>query len=336
MMELKANPDKRAQGVIVESKLEKGRGPVVTVLVKEGTLRIGDPMVSGNYYGKVRTMTDPKGRTIDEAPPSTPVEVVGLSGVPNAGDLFHVTEDEKTARNVAELRADKERAKDITKLAKVSLEDLYEKIQTGEAKELNIIIKADVQGSCEALSDALSRLSTDAVKVQILHTSVGGINETDVNLASASNALIVGFNVRPEANATPLAEREGVQIKTYSVIYDVLDDIRDAMVGLLEPEFREKELGRAEVRQTFSVSRIGTIAGCMVLEGKLIRNSRARLVRDSVVIYDGKLASLRRFKDDVKEVSAGTECGISLENYNDIKENDIIEVYEMEEVKPEL
>ncbi len=336
VLELKANPDKLARGTIVEAKLDRGRGPVATVLVQEGTLKVGDPFVCGGNYGRVRAMVDDKSRKVEVAGPSTPVEILGLQGIPDAGNSFVVVADEATARQVAEHRRGKQREATLVKTAKVSLEDLYQQIQAGDVKELRVVIKADVQGSVEALSDALSRLSTDEVRLNVLHASVGGITESDVLLASASNAVVIGFNVRPEAKATEIAEREGVDVRLYTVIYDALNDVRDAMEGLLEPTVREKTVGRAEVRQVFNIPSAGVVAGSFVVDGKLTRNASARLVRDHVVVYTGKVASLRRFKEDAREVQSGYECGIGLENYQDVKAGDIIEVFETERVARRL
>jgi translation initiation factor IF-2 len=333
VLELKANANKRAKGAIVEARLDRGRGPVATVLVQEGTLRIGDPIVSGLYYGKVRTMTNDHGELLEEAGPSCPVEVTGLSGTPVAGDTFYAVENEKAAKEVAGHRQRKQREQELAMSSKISLEQLYARLQEGEVKELNVIIKADVQGSVEAVRDSLVKLSTDACKLVVIHSAVGGINESDVSLASASDAIILGFNVRPEAKAAGQAEAEGVDIRLYNVIYDAVNDVRDAMEGLLAPTLREKHLGKVEVRETFHVSKIGTIAGCYVTDGKVVRNAQVRLIRDNIVVWEGKLASLKRFKDDVREVQSGYECGLSLENYNDIKIGDMVEVYEMEEVK---
>jgi translation initiation factor IF-2 len=332
LLELKANPDKPARGIIVEAKLDRGRGPVATVLVQEGTLRPGDPFVCGPNAGRVRAMIDDKGHKVSDADPSTPVEILGLSAVPEAGSSFVVVADEATARQVADHRLAKHREASLLKTAKVSLEDLYRQVQAGDTKELRIVIKADVQGSVEALADALTRLSTEEVRLNVLHASVGGITESDVMLASASNAVVIGFNVRPESKATTAAEREGVDVRLYTIIYDALNELRDAMEGLLEPTFREKVIGRAEVRDTFSIPSIGTIAGSFVTDGKVTRNSAARLVRDHVVVYTGKITSLRRFKDDAREVQSGYECGIGLDNFQDLKVGDTIEAYEMEQV----
>ncbi len=333
VMELKANPQKRGRGIIVEARLDKGRGPVATVLVQDGTLRIGDPIVSGVHFGRVRSMVDDRGERVEEAGPSMPVEVTGLTGVPDAGDMLYAVVDEKKARDVALHRQQKMREAELAKTSKISLEQLYAKIQEGDVKELKVVIKGDVQGSVEAVKDALVKLSTDACRLVVIHTAVGGINESDINLASASDAVVLGFNVRPEPKASQLAEAEGVDIRLYNIIYDAVADIKNAMEGLLAPTLREKHLGRAEIRETFTISRVGTIAGCYVLDGKILRNAKARLVRDSVVVWEGSLSSLKRFKDDVREVATGYECGISLENYNDLKVGDIIEAYEMEETK---
>jgi translation initiation factor IF-2 len=336
VLELKANPAKLARGTIVEARLDRGRGPVATVLVQEGTLKVGEPFVCGGQYGRVRAMVDDKGRKVQSAGPSTPVEILGLQGVPEAGNPFVAVTDEATARQVAEHRRGKQREADLVKTAKVSLEDLYQQIQAGDVKELDVVLKADVQGSVEALTEALSRLSTDEARLNILHASVGGITESDVLLASASNAVVIGFNVRPESKATEVAEREGVDVRLYTVIYDAINDVRDAMEGLLEPTLREKTVGRAEIRQVFSIPSFGVVGGSFVTDGKITRNAAVRLVRDHKVVYTGKVASLRRFKDDAREVASGYECGIGLENYADLKAGDIIEAYEMERVARRL
>ena len=336
VLELAANPNKLARGIVVEAKLERGRGPVATVLVQEGTLKAGDPFVCGSLWGRVRAMMDENGQRLQEAGPSTPVELLGLQGVPEAGDVFTAMSDEATAKQVAGARSDKKRETQLTAQTKVSLEDLYQKIKTGEAKELRVIIKADVQGSVEALQEALGRLATDEVKIQVIHASVGGVSESDVLLASASSAIIIGFNIRPESKASKTAESEGVEIRLYSIIYEVLNDMRSALEGMLAPTLREKVLGRAEVRQPFSIPSIGTIAGSFVQEGKITRAARARLVRDNVPVWEGKIGSLRRFKDDVREVAAGYECGIGLENYNDVKPGDVIEAFEIEQIARRL
>src|SRR5881296_3721275 len=336
VLELEANPGRLAKGTIVEARLDRGRGPVATVLVQEGTLRPGDAFVCGTQYGRVRAMMSDKGQRIEEAGPSTPVEILGLGGVPEAGDTFVAVQDDQKARQVAEHRRTKQREAEMAKTAKVSLDDLYQQIQTGAVKELKVVLKADVQGSVEATSEALRRLSTDDVRLTVLHGSVGGITESDVLLASASNAVIIGFNVRPEPKAAALAEREGVDIRLYTIIYEAVNDVRDALEGLLEPTLLEKVLGRAEVRQTFAVSGIGQVAGCAVSDGKIVRGAKARLLRDHVVVHDGRIASLKRFKEDAREVAGGYECGMSLEGYQDVKVGDVIEAYEVEQVARRL
>jgi translation initiation factor IF-2 len=336
VLELRANPAKLARGVIIEAKLERGRGPVATVLIQEGTLHAGDPFVVGTQYGRVRAMMDENGQKIEDAGPSMPVEILGLGGVPEAGDVFSAVSDEATARQVASARLDKKRQAQLSTTSKVSLEELYDKIKAGEAKELRVILKADVQGSVEALQKALSLLSTDEVKLNVLHASVGGVSESDVLLASASKAIIIGFNIRPESKASELAEREGVDIRLYTIIYEALNDMRAALEGMLAPTIREKVLARAEVRQTFPIPGVGTIAGSFVSEGRMNRAARVRLVRDSVPVWEGKISSLRRFKDDVREVASGLECGIGLENFNDVKPGDVIEAFEVEEIARRL
>ncbi|RQW90219.1 MAG: translation initiation factor IF-2 [Geobacter sp.] len=336
VLELKANPNKPARGTIVEAKLDKGRGPVATVLVQEGVAKVGDYFVCGIHYGRIRAMQNDRGEKVITAGPSMPVEVIGLTGVPDAGDNFVIMPDERQAKEIAMLRQQKMRETELAKSSKLSLEQLYEKIQMGEVKELNVVVKGDVQGSVEAVSESLRKLSTDAIRLRVINSSVGAITETDVNLATASNAIVLGFNVRPEVKAQALAEKEGVDIRLYNIIYDAVDDIKKAMEGLLEPTLKEKYLGRAEIREVFSVPKHGNVAGSYVLDGKMLRNSQVRLLRDNIVIYEGKMASLRRFKDDTKEVAAGYECGISLENYNDIKPGDIIESFEIEKVATTL
>ncbi len=336
VLELQANPDKHAKGSIVEARLDKGRGPVATVLVQDGTLKVGDAIVAGLHYGRVRSMIAANGSQVKEAGPSFPVEVTGLGGVPNAGETFHAVENEKAAKEVSQHRQHKQREIDLAKSSKISLDQLFAKMQEGVVEELSVIIKADVQGSVEAVRDALEKLSTDACRLNVIHTGVGGISESDISLAAASNAIVLGFNVRPETKAKTLAESEAVDIRLYSVIYDAVNDIRDAMEGLLAPTLKEKSLGSVEVRETFHVSRVGTIAGCYVTNGKIVRNAQTRLVRDNVVVWEGKLSSLKRFKDDAKEVTNGYECGVGLENYNDIKVGDVIEAFEMEEIKTSL
>jgi len=330
LMDLKANPNKQAKGTIVEAKLDKGRGPVATVLVQEGTLKIGDYFVVGVHSGRVRAMQNDRAEKVLEVGPSIPVEVIGLPGVPDAGDVFVAMKDEKQAKEIATLRQIKQREVELAKHSKLSLDDLYKKIQSGEVKDLNVIVKGDVQGSVEAVGESLRKLSTDAVRLNVIHSAVGAVTESDVNLATASNAIIIGFSVRPEVKAQAMAEKEGVDIRLYNVIYDAVEDVKKAMEGLLAPTFKEKYLGRAEVREVFSVPKIGNVAGCYIQDGKVVRNAQVRLLRDNVVIYTGKMSSLRRFKDDVKDVATGYECGIGLENYNDIKLGDIIEAFEME------
>ena len=336
VLELKANPNKRAKGIVVEARLDKGRGAVATVLVQEGTLNIGDPIVTGINFGRVRTMTDDRGRQLKEAGPSCPVEVTGLSGTPDAGDAFHAVENEKAAKDVASHRQRKLREAELASSSKISLDQLYARLQEGDVKELKVIIKGDVQGSVEAVKDSLGKLSTEACRLVVIHGAVGGIIESDVSLASASDAIILGFNVRPEPKASAQAELEGVDIRLYNIIYDAVEDVRNAMEGLLAPVYQEKHLGRVEVRETFHVSKVGTIAGCYVTDGKIVRGAQVRLVRDNIVVWEGKMSSLKRFKDDVKEVASGYECGISLENYNDIKVGDVIEAFEMEAIKATL
>jgi translation initiation factor IF-2 len=328
ILELKANPEKLARGTIIEAKLDRGRGPVATVLVQEGTLRVGDAFVCGVFYGKVRAMIDDQGRKVDTALPSFPVEILGLQGVPQAGDSFVAVADEAKARQVAEFRRGKQRESELVKSSKVSLEDLYSQIKAGDVKELRVVLKADVQGSVEALTEALSRLSSDEVKLRVLHGSVGGITESDILLATASNAIVIGFNVRPESKGAALAAKEGVDVRLYTIIYEAINDVRAAMEGMLEPTYREQIHGRVEVRQTFNIQGVGTVAGCYVTEGKIQRGSLVRLLRDQVVVYEGKLASLKRFKDDAREVAAGYECGLGLEGFPDVKPGDVIEAFE--------
>lgn len=328
ILELKANPGKLARGTIVEAKLDRGRGSVATVLVQEGTLHVGDAFVCGVFHGKVRAMIDDQGRKVDVAPPSFPIEILGLQGVPQAGDAFVAVADESKARQVAEFRQVKQRETELVKSSKVSLEELYDQIKTGDVKELRVVLKADVQGSVEAISEALGRMSNNEVKLRVIHGSVGGITESDIMLAAASNAIVIGFNVRPESKGATLATREGVDVRLYTIIYEVVADIRAAMEGLLEPTFREQVHGRVEIRQTFNIQGVGTIAGCYVTEGKVQRGYMIRLTRDQVVVHEGKLASLKRFKDDVREVASGYECGLSIEGFQDIKQGDVIEAYE--------
>jgi len=337
VMELKANPDKPARGTIIEAKLDKGRGPVATVLVQSGTLSISDAFLAGIHAGKVRALIDDSGRRITEAGPSTPVEVIGFSDVPSSGDIFSVVEDEKRARQVALARQQKQKLAEIARTRKLTLDEIYAKIKEGEIRELFIIIKGDVQGSVEAMKDALENITHPQVKVKVIHSSVGGINESDVMLATASSAIIIGFNVRPELKASQVAEKEGVDIRLYNVIYEAIEEVRKALEGLLEPTLKEKILGRAEVRQVFPISRIGTVAGCYVLDGFMSRASDGlRVIRDNIVAYEGKISSLKRFKEDVKEVQTGYECGIMIENFNDLKVGDIIENYIIEKIAAKL
>jgi translation initiation factor IF-2 len=331
--ELKANPNRNALGTVIEAQLDKGRGPVATLLVQNGTLRVGDPIVVGNTFGRVRAMVNDLGRRVKEAGPSTPVEITGLNEVPQAGDRFVVFDDEKTARQVGEARAQIAIQAQRNEKTRVSLDTLFEQMKQGEMKELNVIIKADVQGSVEALAAALQKIEVEGVNIKIIHTAVGAINESDITLAAASNAIIIGFNVRPDANAKRAAEAEKVDIRLHRIIYKVIEEIESAMKGMLDPEFEEKVIGQAEVRQTFKVSRIGTIAGSYVTEGKITRDSGIRLIRDGVVVFEGEIDTLKRYKDDVREVSQGYECGITIKNFNDIKEGDIIEAFIMEEVE---
>lgn len=332
MQELVANPNRRAKGTVVEAQLDKGRGPVATLLVQNGTLSVGDSILVGSTYGRIRAMFNDEGKKIKSAGPSIPVEILGLSEVPSAGDKFNVVKDEKTARAMAETRKDKIKESNLSS-HRVSLEDLYSQIQEGKVKELAVIVKADVQGSVEAVKASLEKLSTDNVRVRVIHGGVGAITETDVTLAAASNALVIGFNVRPDNNASQIAEKEKVQLKTYRIIYEALDDIKAAMVGMLDPEYKEVVQGTVEIRQIFKISNVGTIAGSYVLKGKITRTSDVRVIRDGIVIFESKLSSLKRFKDDAKEVNQGYECGLSVEKFNDLKEGDLIEAFTMEEIK---
>ena len=335
VMELKADPDRPARGIIIESKLDRGRGPVATVLIQEGSLKEGDAFVSKAEFGRVRAMINDQGRRVKEAGPSMPVEVIGFSNVPQIGAEFFCVEDDKKARGIAEYWIRKTREKELSVSSKITLEQLYQKIKEG-VKDLNVIIKADVRGSIEAISDALNKLSTDEIKLKIIHNSTGAISETDVMLASAANAIIIGFNVRPDARVVEIAQQEGVEIKLYDIIYNVIADVRAAMEGLLEPEYKEVVQGRAEVRELFKVPKIGTIAGCYVTDGKIMRSANLKLVRDSVVVFDGKILSLKRFKDDAREVLAGFECGISIDGFNDIHVGDVIESYINEQLERKL
>ncbi|HVX94481.1 MAG TPA: translation initiation factor IF-2 [Polyangia bacterium] len=337
VLELRANPNKAARGHVVEARLDRARGPVSTILVEEGTLKIGDLLVAGEYSGKIRAMLGDKGQNITEAGPSTPVEILGLDGVPDAGELFNVVADEKAAKSLVEHRHDARRKKELAGSAnRVSLENILDKIKSGDVKEVKVVLKADVQGSIEAIANALTKLSTNTVGVNVISSGVGGITESDVSLAKASAAIVIGFNVRPAGKAAQLAEQEGVDIKLYQVIYDAIDDVKKAMVGMLAPISREKILGKVEIRQVFNIPKAGTIGGAFVLEGKITRKAQLRLVRDSVVLYTGKVGSLRRFKDDASEVAQGYECGVSIEGYQDLREGDIIEAFELETIAPTL
>ena len=333
MQELKANPNRKAVGTVVEAQLDKGKGPVATVLVQKGTLKVGDMVVCGSASGRIRAMFDDKGKNVKKAGPSIPVAILGLSEVPHSGEMVYAVADEKTARNYAERKKESLREEQLKSTQKVSLDDLFEKIQLGEIKELNIIIKTDVRGTIDAIEQSLQKLEHEEVRVNIIHGGVGGITETDVMLASASNAIIIGFNVRPTLNALDIAKEEKVDVRTYRVIYDAIEDIKSAIYGMLDPEYKEEVIGRAQVRATFKVPNAGTVAGIYVQDGKITRNSTVRLLRDDIVIFEGKISSLKRFKDDVREVVAGYEGGLGLENYNDIKEGDALEAYILKEVK---
>ena len=336
VLELKANPDKLATGHVVEAKIDSGRGAVATILVREGTLHAGDPVVCGLHYGRIRAMLDDRGAQVESAGPSIPVEIVGLSGVPMAGDEFLALKDEKNAKQVSEHRQQKQRSKELAQSSRMSLDKLFERMREGEVKDLNLIIKADVHGSIEALNDSLTKLSNDEVKVNVVHSASGTIAESDISLATVSNAIVIGFNVRPSPKVQSLANDENVDMRFYNVIYDVIKDVKDAMAGMMASTFEERILGTAEVREVFQIPKIGNIAGCYVTDGKIERGQNLRLLRDGIVTYEGKNSSLRRFKDDVKEVKAGYECGIGIENFNDIKVGDTIECYYLEEIKPKL
>ena len=332
-LDLKANPNRKAQGVVIESTLDKGRGYVATVLVQNGTLRVGDVMLSGVYTGKVKAMFNERGTRVTEAPPSTPVLVLGLNGAPQAGDTFNVMDDERSARDIASKREQLQRMQGLRTQKHITLDEIGRRIAIGNFKELNIIIKGDVDGSIEAMADSLIKLSKDEVQVNVIHKAVGPISESDVLLAAASNAVIVGFQVRPSAAARKLAEKEEIEIRLYSIIYDAINDIKDAIEGMLAPVMKEEIVCSVEVMETFKITKVGTVAGCLVREGKITRNTNIRVIRDGIVVYTGKLGSLKRFKDDVKEVTTGLECGLNIENYNDVRVGDIIEGYEQVEVK---
>jgi translation initiation factor IF-2 len=335
-LELKADPSGLAKGTVVEAKLDRGLGPVATVLIQEGTLQLADSFVAGMYDGKVRAMYNDHGVKVKEAGPSQAVRVQGIGGVPQAGDSFLAAADEREAREIAQRRQQLRREQDYRPVKRITLNDLYQQVQAGEVKELAVVIKGDVDGSVEALSDALFKLSTEKVKVRVIHKGVGAITESDVLLAAASNAIIIGFHVRPEERASELALQDGVDIRLYNIIYEALDAVNKALEGLLEPIIKETSAGRVEVRETFKISGVGTIAGCMVTSGTIARSSKVRLLRDNVVVFDGKIASLKRFKEDVRDVASGFECGVGLENFNDIKQGDVIEAYTLEEVKATL
>ncbi|MBR4772273.1 MAG: translation initiation factor IF-2, partial [Bacteroidales bacterium] len=336
MLELKANPNKNAVGSVIESSLDKGRGYLATIMVQGGTLHVGDVMLSGCYSGKVKAMFNERGQKIDAAGPSTPVSVLGLNGAPTAGDNFNVLDDEKEAKDIANKREQLIRIQGIKTTQHITLEEIGRRIAIGNFKELNIVLKADVDGSIEALTDSLIKLSTEEVKVNVIHRAVGAISESDVLLAAASNAIIIGFQVRPSANARKMAEKEGIEIRLYSVIYDAINEVKDGIEGMLAPEEKEEITATAEVLETFKISKVGTIAGCMVRDGKLVRSAKIRVIRDGIVVYTGVLGSLKRFKDDVKEVAAGFDCGLNIEGYNDIKIGDVIESYTIVEVKRKL
>ncbi len=333
MRELKANPNRRAKGTVIEAKLDKGRGPVASILVQNGTLRAGDPVVVGTSFGHVRAMFDDKGKAVKKAGPSVPVEILGLDSVPEGGEVFYAVEDERMAKQVIEARKQKIKDERLTASNVVTLDDFFNKVQEGQIKDLNIVIKADVQGSVEAVKQSLEKLSNDEVRVNVIHSGVGAVRESDVMLAYASNAIIVGFNVRPDAGALSSAEDKGVDIRLYRVIYTAIEEIEAAMKGMLDPTYKEEVTGHAEIRQTFKVSGVGTIAGCYVTDGTITRNSQVRIVRDGIIVHEGELASLKRFKDDVKEVNSGYECGLSIEKFNDIKEGDVVEGFKMVEVE---
>jgi translation initiation factor IF-2 len=336
ILELKANPDRLALGHVVESRLDSGRGPVATVLVKQGTLKLHDSVVCGIHYGKVRALLSDRGTQVTSAGPSMPVEIIGLSGVPNAGDEMIALADEKDAKQVSAHRIQKQRSKELAKTSRLSLEKLYEQMQKNEVKVLNLIIKADVHGSIEAITDALIKLSNEEVRINVIHSATGALNESDISLATVSDAIIIGFNIRPSSKIQMLASEENVDIRFYNIIYNVIKDVKGAIVGMMASTFEERPLGRAEVREVFHIPKVGTIAGCYVTDGKIERGQLARVLRDWVVSYEGKVSSLRSFKDDAKEVQSGHECGIGIKNYNDIKVGDIIECYYLEEIRPEL
>jgi translation initiation factor IF-2 len=336
LMELKANPDKLAIGSVIEASLDKGRGYMATILVQSGTLNVGDMMVCGPYFGKVKAMTDHTGKKMKNAGPSVPVQILGLNGAPQAGEKFRVFDDEQEAKSTATRRAQIDRETGMRTKKHITLDEIGRRLALGNFKELNIIIKGDVDGSIEALTDSLLKLSTEEVQVNVLHKAVGPINETDILLASASDAIVIGFQVRPSTQARKIAENEGVEIRTYSIIYNAIEDVKSAMEGLLEPKMEEKVIANIEIREVFNITKVGTIAGCYVLDGKVTRSAKIRLVRDGIVQYTGELASLKRFKDDVKDVAAGYECGLNIKNYNDLRVGDVVEAFEEIEVQRKL
>ena len=336
LLELKANPNRKSKGTVVEAFLDKGRGYVSTILVQTGTLVVGDYILAGKHSGKIKAMFDERGNQLKSAPPSTPVSVLGLDGAPQAGDNFYVLEDEKEAKQIAAKRTQLLREQNVRTQRHITLDEIGRRIALGEFKELNMILKGDVDGSVEALTDSLQKLSTDEIQVNIIHKGVGAITESDVLLASASDAIVIGFNVRPMGNARSIADKEEIDIRSYSIIYDAINDVKDAMEGMLSPEMREEITGTAEIRETYKISKVGTIAGCMVTTGKIYRNSGIRLIREGVVVFSGNLTSLKRFKDDVKEVAKGYDCGIQIKNFNDIKELDVLECFQEVAVKKKL
>ncbi|MEL0300844.1 MAG: translation initiation factor IF-2, partial [Flavobacteriaceae bacterium] len=336
LLELKANPDRKSKGTVVEAYLDKGRGYVSTILVQTGTLRIGDYILAGKHSGKVKAMFDERGKDITEAPPSTPISILGLDGAPQAGDNFNVLEDEREAKQIAAKRTQLLREQNVRTQRHITLDEIGRRIALGDFQELNIILKGDVDGSVEALTDSLQKLSTEEIQVNIIHKGVGAITESDVLLASASDAIVLGFNVRPMGNARTIAEKEEIDIRSYSIIYDAINDVKDAMEGMLSPEMKEEVTGTAEIRETYKISKVGTIAGCMVTSGKIYRNSGVRIIREGIVVYTGTLSSLKRFKDDVKEVAKGYDCGLQIKNYNDIKIEDVIEFFQEVAVKKTL
>jgi translation initiation factor IF-2 len=336
LLDLKANPEKQARGTIIESTLDRGRGNVATILVEAGTLKIGDVVLAGQYYGHVKAMFNERGKKIKEAGPSTPALILGLNGAPQAGESFNVMDTDKEAKDIANKREQLQREQELRTTKHITLDEIGRRIAIGNFQELNVIVKGDVDGSIEALSDSLIKLSTEEIQVNIKHKAVGQISESDILLAAASNAIVIGFQVRPSLSARKLAEKEQIDIRLYSIIYDAIEEVRAAMEGMLTPEIKEEIIGTLEIREVFKITKVGTIAGCMVLEGKIRRNSKVRLIRDGIVIYSGELGSLKRFKDDAKEVVTGLECGLNIENFNDIKVGDMVEAYEETELKKTL